>query len=408
MVRRRVLFLSQDMPWPPRSGGVIRTHRMLTGLARRFELTLLAGGAQRVSAGEGRRALGELGCAVELVPDVKRPGRVGVAWSAARSLVGGESMVLRHNHNPHLARAVLARLGAFEGVQLNQLDTVEYLGAGGGPAAVLDTQNVLHQYYARRAEHEANPLARLACRREARLLEAYELAAARRVARTVVCSAPERESLLALDPELRVEVVPNGVDLWPPPAVAPEPSGAGYDLAFVGDMRYGPNVDGALYFALEVLPLVRAREPRARFLIVGHSPPPKVVALAGEGAGIVVTGFVEDVREPVLRARAAVVPLRYGSGTRLKVLEAFALGTPLVSTSLGAEGIEAEHERHLLLADQPEALAAAVLRLFDEPDLGPRLARAARELVEAHYAWPALADRMADVLQVAIEERVGR
>src|SRR5690606_699292 len=117
---------SQDMPWPPQSGGVIRTHRMLAGLARRFDVTLVASGADRPHAGAGRAALEELGCAVELVPDSKRPGRLGVARSAFSGLVRGESLVLRHNHNPLLERAVRARLGAADGVQLNQLDTVEY------------------------------------------------------------------------------------------------------------------------------------------------------------------------------------------------------------------------------------------------------------------------------------------
>ncbi len=405
MRTHRVLFVSQDMPWPAESGGVIRTHRMLAGLARRFEVTLVAGGAQR--AGAGRAALEALGCAVELVPDVKRPGRIGEARALAGALLTGQSMVLRHNHNPHLARAVAQRLGGNAGVQLNQLDSATYVDApraAGGPACVIDTQNVLHQYYARRAEHEGSLPARLACRREARVLRRYELAAFRAAARTVVCSEPERASLLALDPSLAVEVVPNGVDLDPAPrGVAP--SGAGFDLVFVGDMRYGPNVDGALYFAREVLPRIRVQEPRARFVVVGKEPPRSLRELSALRPEIVVTGYVRDVREPVLAARAALVPLRYGSGTRLKVLEAFALERPLVATRLGAEGIEARDGQHLLLADTPDELARAVLRVFAEPELGARLAAAARALVERDYAWPALAERMADVLAAAIEER---
>lgn len=405
MRTHRVLFVSQDMPWPPESGGVIRTHRMLAGLAQRFEVTLVAGGAQR--AGAGRAALEALGCAVELVPDVKRPGRVGEARALAGALLSGQSMVLRHNRNPYLARAVAQRLGASDGVQLNQLDTAEYVDVPRGavrPPSVIDTQNVLHQYYARRAEHERSLAARLACRREARVLRRQELLAFRAAACTVVCSEPERASLLALEPTLAVEVVPNGVDLDPAPRGV-VPSGAGVDLVFVGDMRYGPNIDGALYFAREVLPRIRAQEPLARFVVVGKDPPRPLRELAALRPEIVVTGYVRDVREPVLAARAAVVPLRYGSGTRLKVLEAFALERPLVATRLGAEGIEARDGEHLLLADTPDELARAVLRVLGEPGLAARLAAAGRALVEREYAWPALAERMADVLAAAIDAR---
>src|SRR5690606_27500846 len=130
-------------------------------------------------------------------------------------------------------------------------------------------------------------------------------------------------------------------------------------------------------------------------------PPRKLVELARRRPEIVVTGFVEDVREPVLRARIAVVPLRHGSGTRLMVLVAFALRRPLVATRLGAEGIDAVHGRHVWLADDPRQLADGVTKLFAEPEYAAELVHAARELVTTRYAWTALADSMADVLERA-------
>src|SRR5690606_37698134 len=158
-----------------------------------FDVTLVASGADRPNAAAGRAALESLGCEVVLVPDVKRPGKFGVARSALLGLVRGESLVLRHNHNPHLQQAVRERIERVDAVQLNQLDTVEYVaGFERSCAVVLDTQNVLHEYYARRAELEPSALTRFACRREAKHLRQYELDAFRRVAYTVVCSEEER------------------------------------------------------------------------------------------------------------------------------------------------------------------------------------------------------------------------
>jgi len=154
----------------------------------------------------------------------------------------------------------------------------------------------------------------------------------------------------------------------------------------VGAMFYEPNVDAVRFFAREILPRIRKQSPRARFVVVGRDPHPDIAALH-DGDTITVTGTVDDVGPYLRQASVAVVPIRFGSGTRIKILEAFAHGTPVVSTTLGAEGLEVAHERELLLADAPEKFAAACVRLAGDGCLQESLAKQGLDLVRRRYQW---------------------
>ena len=152
-------------------------------------------------------------------------------------------------------------------------------------------------------------------------------------------------------------------------------------------MFYPPNVEAVHWFATEAFPAVRRARPEVEFRVVGSRPPARIAELARPDSGVVVTGYVPDL-QPILRQAAVmVVPLLSGSGMRVKILEAFARGIPVVSTTIGVEGIDAEPGRHLLVADRPADVAAAVLRLLDDPAEAARLAGAARRLLEERYDW---------------------
>jgi glycosyltransferase involved in cell wall biosynthesis len=151
-------------------------------------------------------------------------------------------------------------------------------------------------------------------------------------------------------------------------------------------MFYEPNVDAVRFFVRQILPRIRKQSPRARFVVVGRDPLPDIAALH-DGDTITVTGTVDDVAPYLRRASVAVVPIRFGSGTRIKILEAFAHGTPVVSTTLGAEGLEVANERELLLADAPDAFAAACVRLAADGCLQASLAERGLDLVRRRYQW---------------------
>jgi len=213
-------------------------------------------------------------------------------------------------------------------------------------------------------------------------LRALERSLSTRQWDVVVCSDVDRRALGA---HPGVSVVPNGVELPAPGDRVADP--AAPTFLFVGAMFYEPNVDGVRFFAREILPRIRQRSPRARFVVVGRDPQPNIAALH-DGDTITVTGTVDDGAPYLRRASVAVVPIRFGSGTRIKILEAFAHGTPVVSTTLGAEGLEVANERELLLADDPDAFAAACVRLAGDEGLQASLAERGLDLVRRRYQWP--------------------
>ncbi len=192
-------------------------------------------------------------------------------------------------------------------------------------------------------------------------------------------------------PGLTATIIPNGVDstYFRPDAALGEPTLPPHSVVFTGKMDFRPNIDAVAWFVLEVWPAIRARVPDARFYIVGQKPHPRVSALAS-APGVTVTGYVDDVRPYTGGAAVYAVPLRIGGGTRLKILEAMAMGRPVVSTTLGCEGFPLTSGRQLLTADRPAEFAAAVADLLEHPEKGVPLGREARAFVERHYDWAAI------------------
>jgi glycosyltransferase involved in cell wall biosynthesis len=178
-----------------------------------------------------------------------------------------------------------------------------------------------------------------------------------------------------------------------------EASGPGErDLVFTAKMDFRPNVDAVLWFAREVLPLIRQGAPQTRFWVVGKDPHPRLAPLASDPA-VVLTGWVEDVRPYIAGAAVYVIPLRIGGGTRLKVLEAMAMGKAIVSTALGCEGFELVPDQELVIADSPADFAAAVLALLHDPDRREQLGRAGRRFAGSRYDWQIIVPQLEQVYE---------
>jgi polysaccharide biosynthesis protein PslH len=271
---------------------------------------------------------------------------------------------------------------------------------------VVDEHNVESQIFARYAASigkggvvagagvpdAALGLMKLAFRAQAALLRSYEARAVGEAWGALACSEDDRRLLAELSGQRNLAVAPNGVDLaFFGAPVAPVTTG---HLVLTGSMDWPPNEDAAIWFCSEVLGEVRRQVPDARFYVVGRNPTPRVQRLAqpasGAAAEVVVTGTVPDVRPYLAGARCLVVPLRVGGGTRLKIVEAFAAGVPVVSTRVGAEGIACVDEEHILYAETPAEFARQIGRLAADPALGRRLGASARALVEARYGWSAI------------------
>lgn len=203
--------------------------------------------------------------------------------------------------------------------------------------------------------------------------------------------------------------VPPGVDtefFAPHPRQQPECGEA--TLAFLGSMDWLPNVEGVCWFAHEVLPMIQRELPAVRLRIVGRRPTPEVLKLAEANPAIAVTGTVDDVRPQLRDCLAVVVPLLSGGGTRIKILESMALGVPVVSTTVGAEGLPFVNGKHLLIADDPASLASSCLQLWRENSLWNRIAADARDEVVSRYSWAGAADRFCSLIDASISKSSGQ
>lgn len=223
-------------------------------------------------------------------------------------------------------------------------------------------------------------------------LARYQARALRRFDRVFVCSVPDRERFR----EASVTVVPNGATI--PKEPLPDASDR-RTILYLGLLSYEPNIDGLLVFVREVLPLIEKVLPDVRLLVVGRAPSPEVLSLH-DGDRIVVAGDVPAVEPYYRRAALSVVTLRMGGGTRLRILESFALGRPVVSTTIGCEGLDVESGKHLFIADEPEEFAARCVEVLTKPALASQFVASARELVEATYDWTLIEEHVA---RVAIE-----
>ncbi len=386
----RILFVTSRLPFPPTEGHQLRAWHLLRAAARKHRVTLLS--LRRPD----EPALPALlpGISLEAVHQVDLPALMlphRSAGLALRALATGRTL-LDLRYRPQALEQRFSQL-----VQQTDLVHLDILAVAGlirrvpaGVPTVLNEHNVESLLADKRVAMETRPLHRLLLQLKYRGLEAFERGACAGADRVLACSHEDAARLLELAPGCQVSVVPNGVDLeaFSPGRAGDEQGGA---LVFVGHMDWFPNRDGIEYFIAEILPLLKER-PDLHLEVIGRCRNFSVPLAATDR--VQCAGFVDDLQARVRRASVFIVPLRAGSGTRLKILEAMALGKAIVSTRIGAEGIGLVDEDSACLADTPEAFAGAVDRLLDDPELCRRLGRRARQMAEQRYGWTVIGERL--------------
>jgi polysaccharide biosynthesis protein PslH len=386
---RRVLVVTPGLPSATGSGFDKRVFHLLRYLAREHHVTVACMGPI-----EGNEASQELSGLVDRVHAIPSPPQGGWRKRAAQvsSVATGRSFEWARLHT-HGAQLALDRLLQGEVFDIVQVESAQMGGftLSGNAAVVLDEHNIEYELIDRMSRGESSWPRRLYCRQESAKLRAAEIALWRRVDACAVTSSRDQETIDREAPSTLTSVVPNGVDLDEFPATADAADG-GRRILFTGTMNYRPNRDAALYFVRDILPRIHRRFPDASLTICGQSPPPEVAALACEQ--VMVTGRVPDVQPYLADATVVVAPLRVGAGTRLKILEAMAMSRPVVTSTIGCEGIDVSGGSHVLIADAPDEFADAVCHLLAEPALRQRLGREGRRLVEGRYGWEAAAARL--------------
>jgi sugar transferase (PEP-CTERM/EpsH1 system associated) len=405
-----LLFLTPQLPYPPRQGAAIRNYNFIAQLTRRHTIDLLT----FLAPGEQLSADNPLHRQLRRVMTLRQPLRTTTQRVRDSALTALPDMGLRlATGQMHQLVEVWTRESDYDVVQIEGIEMAPYLASISRqrgdvrPMAVFDDHNCEYLLQKRNALTDLRrwrrwPAAAYSLVQWQKLWR-YERAVCRQADAVVAVSSADKAALTRLDARLRVAVVSNGIDLTKyafsdKENSAPASAGQQKTLIFVGKMDYRPNIDAALWFGEQVLPLVTARIPDARFQIVGMNPHPRLDKLRNNPA-IEITGAVDDVQPLIHAAAVYVIPLRIGGGTRFKALEAMACGAPVVSTSLGVEGIGVSHGSELLMADTPQSFADAVLTLLEPGNrlLRQALAVNARHFVERRYGWDRIVPRLDEI-----------
>jgi len=388
----RVLFLSQVLPFPLDAGPKMRSYYVLRHLAQQHQVTLLTF-VRDTDRAEHVAHLAEFCEAVHTIP--MQRSRWRDLRFLAQSLLSGQSFIILRDQLPAMTGKLrqLFETRSFDAVHADQLWMAQYavaarrIAAATLPKLILDQHNAVHLIPKRLAENEQNPLKRLVLRREAQKMADYEVNICQQFDQVVWVTAEDHRVVGALSNAIATQA--NYASIIP---ICADPAGiepvtahdAPWRITFLGSLHWPPNAQGILWFANEVLPQIRASLPDAQLTVIGKNPPAGLARY-----GIEITGYVAEAElQAYLRETAVfIVPLHAGGGMRVKILDAWSWGLPIVSTTIGAEGIEVQPEHDILIADTPSAYAAAVVRLLKEPALARRLGQNGRKTVLQKYNW---------------------
>lgn len=397
-------MLDEELPYPTNTGKRTRSFNLYRRLRSNFQIRYVGYGEADSSA---IKALSAEGIEPILVP-TKIQSKQGPAFylSLLTNILSPLPYIVTSHYSKIYQNAVLTSFAEFKpdlvvcewtpyAIYVKKLLSVKKL---------VSAHNVEADIWQRYHENETNLLRRWYIWEQWRKVQLFEQSALTWVDGATAVSDLDRISLAKNHPQLQIAVIPNGVDLeyfrpLPPPTQAQH-------LVFTGSMDWRPNQDAARYFTREILPLLKQVRPNLECTFVGRKPPADIQRL-GEISGVHITGTVEDVRPYVERASVYVVPLRIGGGSRLKILEALAMERPVVSTTIGAEGLDVVHNQHVMLADDPRTFAQTVLRLLNDSNRCQELATEGRRLVEQRYGWDALAERFTKYINDVVQGKGG-
>lgn len=399
------LFLSPMSPWPPTDGGRIRVRHLARGARRLGPVTVLALERNDIDVSAAVDDARTEGIELLVMRRTTSSRRDGLAALRARS-----SYYLVRYADPDFAhQLVKLRRRPWRIIQAEFSFMASYQRVAASTPGLRDVPWILDEHNIEWVISERlgsrgtltgrNPIYRLYRARERRLRKPEEIGACRDADLVCCVSRADADALKAVLPDQRYAIVPNGVELDDCPFS--EAPNAPPTAVFIAKMDYRPNVDAALWFRDSILPLVRRRHPNFRFRVIGPNPPRILTSRTQEG--IEVTGWVDDPRQDLRAATMAVVPLRAGGGTRLKILEAMALGRPVVSTAIGAEGIEITPGIEFECADEPRGFAEAICGLIEDKDKRVSMGLAARGVAEQRYSWDSVVAAQLDAYDAVLE-----
>jgi glycosyltransferase involved in cell wall biosynthesis len=399
-----VLLLTQVLPYPPDSGPKVKTYNVLKYLAQHHDVTLVSfvRGDQSADVAHLQKFCKE----VQVAPMQRGAARDGVAM--LRSLAGNQPWMMVRDDRSEM-RDLIDRLAAekkFDVAHADQLNMAQYAQRVKGARTVLDAHNALWLLYKRLAETMSAGPRKILLNRDWQLLKAYEGRICNEFDAVLAVSEEDKRALIEAMGTLtltlshsgegeKITVIPIAVD---GDEVTPAQRRPDADhILHIGTMYWPPNIDGVKWFIHDVLPLIRQQRPDVMFDVVGARPPQELLDMSKADSRINVTGYVDDPTPFLQGAGVMVVPLRAGGGMRVKILNAMAQALPIVTTTLGCEGIAVKDGEHVLIADTPAAFAEAVLKVLADRALADALGNAGRRLIDTTYDYRAACRPLEDV-----------
>ncbi len=382
----KILLLTQVLPYPPDSGPKIKTWNVIKYLAQHHEVTLVSFVRGDQSAEVNH--LKNYCRAVYTVP--MHRGGWGDGWYMIKSLIMHQPFLMVRDNRAAMHQVIkqVTTQTQFDIVHVDQLNMAQYAEQVTGAGKILDAHNALWLLYKRLWQTMTPGPKKWLLGRDWHLLKQYEGEICRRFEGLLTVSEEDKVALQeAAGQSLDATVIPIAIDT---DEVVRVRSYAEADhILHIGTMFWPPNVDGILWFLREIFPLIQAQRPETTFDVVGAKPPPEIMAYNSNGSGVNVTGYVVDPTPYLEATGVMVVPLRAGGGMRVKILNALAQGLPIVTTTLGCEGIAIEPGQHLLIADTPEDFAQATLSLLEDKKLANELGDNGRHLIQSTYDYRA-------------------
>ncbi len=391
----KILWVKSDFLHPTTKGGHIRTLETLKRLHRRHEIHYVA--LDLAEQPGGVECSSEYCTKAYPIPHSAPQRGTPAFWlQVAAGLFEPLPLAVSRYRSDEMRRQIesLTRAEKFDSIVCDFLFPAPNMPDLA--ACTLFQHNVEALIWKRHAENSSSPLRKLYFHGQYNRMQRYEGQVCRAVKNVIAVSDQDAQTMRSLYGVARVAAVPTGVDIehFAPPAESAPTT----DLVFIGSMDWMPNIDGIQWFVEEVLPLIRKRRPDCSLTIAGRRPTPEIQRLANNNSRIQVTGTVSDIRPYLWNSAVSIVPLRIGGGTRLKIYEAMAARIPVVSTTIGAEGLDIRNAENIHIADSAPGFAERCLALLTDPAARQRMAGAAWDMVSSRYSWEVVSRRFEELL----------
>jgi sugar transferase (PEP-CTERM/EpsH1 system associated) len=406
----KILIISHFLPYPPHGGSLQRNFSLLKETAKNHDIHFLTF-TQRVLLPDERKVDDSMKVVSQycrLLKVFKIPTDYNrIKWYLLLFL--NLFSLIPYSVWRYRSRAMIKEVRKqlreehFDLIQSDTIALAQYAMLAPDLPKILVHQNVESSLLLRRSANEKNPLIKLYLFLQGKKLRRYERKVAPNFDINITVSETDKLEFEKIAPQTRFEVVPNATDTE---YFKPQRKVRSKDLIFAGGLTWYPNKDAMLYFCNEIFPLIKKKLSGVKMNIIGRYPPREVQRLATNDSDINLLGYVNDVRAHIAEAAVYVVPIRVGGGTRLKILDAMAMGKAIVSTSIGAEGLDVEDGKNILIADDPQEFADKTVKVLTTPVLRQRLEQYARETVKKKYSWETITPRLQRIYSDVVSSKM--